>query len=165
MDSDNNNNNNNKDRGKPVPFRDHVLKQSCPYVFNHLPLQRHPARGNVKVMAPLPPSPPPIPVETHPNRASGQLVAPYQQRELPDPNRLAPEDAYYVPSPLTTTVDLPDSRPKEVRKIRGEYGRRRRRKGAWKKLLWVKQSCMFACPDCLRDKKKKKKDRCRRIDN
>lgn len=96
-------------------------------------------------MAPFPssppPIPPPIPVETHPNRTNGPSYGGLQQseRELPDPNRLAPEDAYYVPS-SSLPLDLP--RPKEIRKIRGEYNsRRRRRKGAWKKLLWVRQSC------------------------
>lgn len=127
-------------------------------------------------MAPLPqtsppPVPPPVPVETHPNRAGG-LKHPQQQRALPDPNRLAPEDAYYVQSPprVRSNIDThranfraingvatnsaaaaalrpPPAVPgaettkKEPRTVRAS-SRRGRRKGAWKKLLWVKQSCM-----------------------
>ncbi|PYH47811.1 phosphatidylinositol N-acetylglucosaminyltransferase [Aspergillus saccharolyticus JOP 1030-1] len=109
--------------------------------------------------------PPPVPVETHPNRSVGLK----EQRALPDPTRLAPEDAYYtssLPRARPTSAHLDDSlrvlNPnaisassvaalrsppavlgaggrKEVRKLRGT-SRRRRRKGAWKKLLWVKQS-------------------------
>ncbi|KAL3470946.1 phosphatidylinositol N-acetylglucosaminyltransferase-domain-containing protein [Aspergillus californicus] len=123
-------------------------------------------------MASLPesplPVPPPVPVETHPNRTGGLKPA-QELRVLPDPTRLAPEDAYYSPSllrsrpgtanyeepirPLTGTAATAASvaalRPppavpgavtrKENRKLRGT-GVRRRRKGAWKKLLWVKQS-------------------------
>ncbi|KAL2867038.1 phosphatidylinositol N-acetylglucosaminyltransferase [Aspergillus lucknowensis] len=115
-----------------------------------------------------PPVPPPVPVETHPNRAGG-LKPPPEHRALPDPTRLAPEDAYYSSSllrgrpgntnyeeqlrPLSantaTAVSVAALRPppavpgaaarKENRKLRGT-GVRRRRKGAWKKLLWVKQS-------------------------
>ena len=112
-----------------------------------------------------PPVPPPVPVETHPYRAVGPY-APAHQRALPDPTRLAPEDAYYSQS-LTRTRSagdgdgdgdyddsvgvlngaaaalrpLPAAAPgrKDPRKARGTS--RRRRKGAWKKLLWVKQSC------------------------
>ncbi|KAL2794359.1 phosphatidylinositol N-acetylglucosaminyltransferase-domain-containing protein [Aspergillus keveii] len=114
------------------------------------------------------PVPPPVPVETHPYRAGG-LKPPPENRVLPDPTRLAPEDAYYSPSLLRTrpgssnyeepirllSANTPTAasvaalRPppavpavatrKENRKLRGT-GVRRRRKGAWKKLLWVKQS-------------------------
>ncbi|KAJ6157581.1 hypothetical protein N7470_005173 [Penicillium chermesinum] len=82
---------------------------------------------------------------------------------IPDPNRLAPEDAYFATS-LSRARSAPlvygdrihslgsggaalraprgvlgnDGR-KEVRKL-GSTSGRRRRKGAWKKLLWVKQS-------------------------
>lgn len=117
-----------------------------------------------------PPIPPPVPVETHPNRAGG-LRPPLQSRPPPDPSRLAPEDAYYPPStarlrpPPTnysgnlrtlngnaaTPASVAALRPPPAvpgsesslshRKVRGT-SRRRRRKGAWKKLLWVKQSCM-----------------------
>ncbi|KAJ5998992.1 hypothetical protein N7451_006802 [Penicillium sp. IBT 35674x] len=99
--------------------------------------------------------PPPIPVDTHPNRGN-----PFEQDRIPDPNRLAPEDAYFAPShskarsvpgsynetlPLSSggTLRPPrgvlDSGRKDPRKL-GSTGGRRRRKGAWKKLLWVKQS-------------------------
>lgn len=117
--------------------------------------------------------PPPVPVETHPNRAGGSK----QQRALPDPNRLAPEDAYYgspptrsrtapneydesleplsgnVPTPAAVAALRPPhavpSADKDARKVRGA-GRRRKRKGAWKKLLWVKQSCacLATYPSC-----------------
>lgn len=117
-----------------------------------------------------PPVPPPVPVETHPNRTGG-LKHPSAEQALPDPTRLAPEDAYYSPSllrsrpgssnyedairPLSGTAGTAASvaalRPppavpgaatrKENRKLRGT-GIRKKRKGAWKKLLWVKQSCM-----------------------
>ena len=117
-----------------------------------------------------PPVPPPVPVETHPYRTVGHQ-SPAQQRALPDPTRLAPEDAYYTQSLTrtrsaadgtgTSTGDYDDSvgvlngaaasvaalRPlpapgrKDARKVRGTS--RRRRKGAWKKLLWVKQSCRW----------------------
>ncbi|RAH84758.1 phosphatidylinositol N-acetylglucosaminyltransferase [Aspergillus japonicus CBS 114.51] len=108
-----------------------------------------------------PPVPPPVPVDTHPNRSVGLK----EQRALPDPTRLAPEDAYYtssLPRARPTSAHFDDSMRvlnpnavaalrsppavpgagggrKEVQKLRGS-SRRRRRKGAWKKLLWVKQS-------------------------
>ncbi|PYH29461.1 phosphatidylinositol N-acetylglucosaminyltransferase [Aspergillus neoniger CBS 115656] len=111
-----------------------------------------------------PPVPPPVPVETHPNRTVG-VKPTAAQRDLPDPNRLAPEDAYYtssLPRARPTQTGYDDSlrvlngnsgtaasvaalRPPPAvpgvgsRKVRGT-SRRRRRKGAWKKLLWVKQS-------------------------
>ncbi|KAL4918631.1 phosphatidylinositol N-acetylglucosaminyltransferase-domain-containing protein [Aspergillus aurantiobrunneus] len=115
-----------------------------------------------------PPVPPPVPVETHPNRTGGLKPPSAEQRALPDPNRLAPEDAYYSPSllrsksgssnyedqirPLSgsaaTAASVAALRPppavpgvarKEKRKLRGT-GVRKKGKGAWKKLLWVKQS-------------------------
>lgn len=117
-----------------------------------------------------PPIPPPVPVETHPNRAG--LKPPPPQRPPPDPSRLAPEDAYHAHSPprLRSQLDnhaanlrlvngpvatpaavaalrpppaVPGTEPlKEKQRSRGS-SRRRKRKGAWKKLLWVKQSCMM----------------------
>lgn len=115
----------------------------------------------------LSPIPPPIPVETHPNRAPGSR--PPEHDRIPDPDRLAPEDAYFATS-LSRARSAPanyeeslrslngdgagvatlrpprgtlgaDLTRKDVRKL-GAAGPRRRRKGAWKKLLWVKQSCM-----------------------
>lgn len=128
-----------------------------------------------------PPIPPPVPVETHPNRAG--LKPPPPQRHPPDPSRLAPEDAYYAHSPprLRPQLDnhaanlrllngpvatpaavaalrpppaVPKTEPlKEKQRSRGS-SRRRKRKGAWKKLLWVKQSCMMphdsGCPPISR---------------
>ncbi|KKK24474.1 phosphatidylinositol:UDP-GlcNAc transferase PIG-C [Aspergillus ochraceoroseus] len=111
------------------------------------------------------PVPPPVPVETHPNRTGG-LKPPSEHRVLPDPTRLAPEDAYYSSSllrnrpvnydesiltlsgnaasaasvaALRPPPAVPGAARKEIRKVQG-IGGRRRRKGAWKKLLWVKQS-------------------------
>jgi phosphatidylinositol N-acetylglucosaminyltransferase subunit C len=118
------------------------------------------------------PIPPPVPVETHPNRAGG-LKPPLQPRVPLDPTRLTPEHAYYahVPfrlraqpenltahlRPLSSVVAtpaavaalrpppaVPGAEPKgsESRKVSGS-SRRKKRKGQWKKLLWVKQSCMY----------------------
>ncbi|KAL4975179.1 phosphatidylinositol N-acetylglucosaminyltransferase-domain-containing protein [Aspergillus desertorum] len=120
--------------------------------------------------SPSPPVPPPVPVETHPNRTGGLKPPPAEQRALPDPTRLAPEDAYHSLSVLrsrlgasnyeepirslsgiaatATAASVAALRPppavpgavtrKENRKLR--TGARKKRKGAWKKLLWVKQS-------------------------
>lgn len=109
--------------------------------------------------------PPPVPVETHPNRAG--LKPPPPRRVLTDPNRLAPEDAYYAHSPprfrplvtnnhaanlrlpaavaaLRPPPAVPGAEPRRAKEARRRLGSsRRRQKGAWKKLLWVKQSCTF----------------------
>lgn len=106
--------------------------------------------------------PPPIPVDAYPYQAPGPK-SPEEDR-IPDPNRLAPEDAYFAPSlararsaPVNFDESLQslssdgtavpprgvlgaDPNRKDIRKLGGAGGRRRR-KGAWKKLLWVKQSC------------------------
>lgn len=101
---------------------------------------------------------PPIPVETHSNRTP---ESPELERSLPDPNRLAPEDAYFA-NPLLRARSAPSNYQENLRSLNGDSsvhigsaaalrkklggaGRRRKRKGAWKKLLWVKQSCMYAC--------------------
>lgn len=115
-----------------------------------------------------PPVPPPVPVETHPNRAGG-LKPPLPQRVPPDPTRLAPEHAYAHPQtrlwqdgsshsrPIDGIVATPASvaalrpppavpgtepRKNDIRKLRD--GRRKKRKGVWKKLLWVRQSCTIS---------------------
>ncbi|KAJ5594345.1 uncharacterized protein N7459_000553 [Penicillium hispanicum] len=109
--------------------------------------------------------PPPTSAHTHPKHTRGPQ--PPEQERIPDPDRLAPEDAYFAPSlararsvptsygasfrslstdgTAITTLRPPhgvlgaDPNRKDVRKLGGAGGRRRR-KGAWKKLLWVKQS-------------------------
>lgn len=116
------------------------------------------------------PIPPPVPVETHPNRAGG-LKPPLPQRVPPDPTRLAPEHAYYSHAhprlwgqtennsihlrPINSVVATPaavaalrpppavpgsEPKKKDARRLR-DATRRKTRKGAWKKLLWVRQSC------------------------
>jgi len=107
--------------------------------------------------------PPPIPVDTHPNRVPGSK-SPELERPLPDPNRLAPEDAYFSPA-LSRARSAPTNYDESLRSLNGDSAshigsaaalrkklggapRRRKRKGAWKKLLWVKQSCMFICASC-----------------
>jgi phosphatidylinositol glycan class C protein len=73
-----------------------------------------------------------------------------------DPSRLAPEDAIYPPhspsrrekrtSPLGLGANgsvVPSGEVKRSRnRSRGRSGSRRRNR-AWKKLLWVKQSCEY----------------------
>lgn len=83
---------------------------------------------------------------------------PLEHRPFTDPNRLAPEDAFFAHTPPrrreelyrrpTATVSAVDhtiirgsSSQRRIEKERGRSGSRRR-KGEWKKLLWVKQSCM-----------------------
>lgn len=125
-----------------------------------------------------PPYPPPIPVGIHSNNragesnnSSGEQDNEHQPALHPDPNRLAPEDAYLASSllkaraananhgdPLRTlrgnqknsAAAVAALRPLSAvsnaeagnQKVRGTSRRRKRRKGAWKKLLWVKQSCI-----------------------
>ncbi|KAJ5885067.1 hypothetical protein N7495_009577 [Penicillium taxi] len=101
----------------------------------------------------------PNPVDKHPNPSEPP------ESEVPDPKRLAPADAYFALS-LSRARSAPanyDDNPRPLdsdrisvgmlRPPRGVLGvdpnrkdvqklgvGRRRRKGAWKKLLWVKQS-------------------------
>ncbi|KAK2742949.1 hypothetical protein FQN57_005079 [Myotisia sp. PD_48] len=109
------------------------------------------------------PTPPPVPVETHPNRGG---LKPRTLLPSPDPSRLSPEDAFSpprlragnIPSSASNTYHslllsrvvatppavaalrpppaVPGLEPKNVR----DRSRRRKKKGQWKKLLWVKQS-------------------------
>lgn len=86
-----------------------------------------------------------------------------QARTFSDPNHLAPEDAFYAHSPprtrrapITGSSSLAngsDAAGPSARTVTATRSRRtrekergrsasRRRKGVWKKLLWVKQSCM-----------------------
>ncbi|EEP75566.1 hypothetical protein UREG_00412 [Uncinocarpus reesii 1704] len=60
--------------------------------------------------APTAPIPPPVPVETHPNRAGLKPRPPL--RPPPDPNRLAPEDAYFAHSPpRLRPLNVPNNHP------------------------------------------------------
>ncbi|KAJ5335086.1 Phosphatidylinositol N-acetylglucosaminyltransferase [Penicillium brevicompactum] len=93
-------------------------------------------------------------IDTHPNRDGSK--SPEHERHLPDPDRLAPEDAYFAPA-LSRVRSAPANYEESLRSMNGENTshigsaaalrkklggapRRRKRKGAWKKLLWVKQS-------------------------
>ena len=90
-----------------------------------------------------------------------------QHRPFSDPNRLAPEDAFLAHSPSLTRrekrfAELADGVSHEARpygsrddglirrkrdKDRGRSGSRRR-KGEWKKLLWVRHpGCMYTTGD------------------
>ena len=72
-----------------------------------------------------------------------------------DPNRLAPEDAFYANSPprqqreevysrsISSKINIGNESARfRPNKDRGR-SRSRRGKGGWKKLLWVKQDCMY----------------------
>ncbi|CAG7954596.1 unnamed protein product [Penicillium salamii] len=88
-----------------------------------------------------------------PNRDGSK--SPEHERLLPDPDRLAPEDAYFAPA-LSRVRSAPTNYEESLRSMNGDNAshigsaaalrkklgapRRRKRKGAWKKLLWVKQS-------------------------
>ena len=89
----------------------------------------------------------------------------FEHRPFSDPTRLAPEDAFFAHSPprrrlgsnLNGGVDfvaveglpgssrLGASARRRREKERGRSGSRRR-KGTWKKLLWVKQNCTYYYP-------------------
>ena len=122
--------------------------------------------------SPPPPTPPPVPVETHPNRAGGlkppllQRVPPDPTRLAPEhayyaqsPPRLWPQlsDSHALHlRPIDRIVTTPaavaalrpppavpviERKKTEAQKAR-EFSRGGNRKGTWKKLLWVRQSCM-----------------------
>ena len=104
---------------------------------------------------PIAASPPAHPTPT--------VQPPFQHRPFSDPSRLAPEDAFLAHSPPRRQHESawstkPDSTAPEVdhveawrdrplrRKREKERGRSasRRRKGEWKKLLWVRHpGCMW----------------------
>jgi hypothetical protein len=118
----------------------------------------------VEPMATL--TPPPIPFGSKPPVPSN--LRPQPQSTLSDPNHLRPEDAFYAHSPprkhlstgstssgtgLDGTADGNRSidavaRRKMRAKDRGRSGSRRRVK-MWKKLMWVKQSCMCTYPPLI----------------
>ena len=86
-----------------------------------------------------------FPPLTRSSTAPGTLHSP-----RPDRSRLAPEDAFSsLPRGLETGNGGEGSDLRSDLRTRrlglGETGRSRsrRRKRTWKKLLWVKQSCMF----------------------
>ncbi|KIX06213.1 uncharacterized protein Z518_04188 [Rhinocladiella mackenziei CBS 650.93] len=106
--------------------------------------------------------PPPVPVETHPNRGKPQA-----NRLLPDPSRLAPEDAYKAFSPprlrpvpeingsaaasaaaaalrpavasLRAPPAIPPVAARLAEEKRRAASRRCKQPRVWKKLLWIKQ--------------------------
>src|ERR1700761_2400981 len=109
------------------------------------------------------PIPPPVPVETHPNRGK-----PLVNRVVPDPSRLAPEDAYKasfpprlrpVPEisgsaaanaaaaalrPAVASLRAPPAIPPVAALLaeerrRAAANKRRKQPHIWKKLLWIKQ--------------------------
>lgn len=115
------------------------------------------------VPSPAPsPIPPPVPVETHPNRGKPQA-----NRLLPDPGRLAPEDAFKPFSPprlrpvleingsaaaslaaaalrpavasLRAPPAIPPVAARLAEEKRRAASRRRKQPHVWKKLLWIKQ--------------------------
>lgn len=115
------------------------------------------------VPSPAPsPIPPPVPVETHPNRGKPQA-----SRLLPDPGRLAPEDAFRPFSPprlrpvheingsaaaslaaaalrpavasLRAPPAIPPVAARLAEEKRRAASRRRKQPHVWKKLLWIKQ--------------------------
>jgi len=63
-----------------------------------------------------------------------------------DPSRLAPEDALKYSHVLDTSAPVADADGRLRRKPqeRRHRDRSRKRDRTWKKLLWVKQSCMFS---------------------
>lgn len=88
-----------------------------------------------------------------------------QARTFSDPNHLAPEDAFYAHSPprrrreavpgsnslangadgaLLSARTVSATRSRRTREKERGRSASRRRKGVWKKLLWVKQSCMIS---------------------
>ena len=85
---------------------------------------------------------------------STSLPAEINRLTSPDRNLLTPDDAFLQSSPpgketarlqkelrMTSGVNGDVNRPRIRRPKDGDRSRSRRRKGAWKKLLWVKQSC------------------------
>ncbi|KAL1995711.1 hypothetical protein VTN49DRAFT_1898 [Thermomyces lanuginosus] len=116
------------------------------------------------------PIPPPVPVETHPNRAGGlkpplpQRVPPDPTRLAPEhayygnayPRAWNQNESSSVPSrPIDGLAATPaavaalrpppaipgtESKRSESHHKHRDYKRRRKRKSAWKKLLWVRQS-------------------------
>lgn len=119
--------------------------------------------NSTTVPSPAPsPIPPPVPVETHPNRGKPQA-----NRLLPDPGRLAPEDAFKPFSPprlrpvleingsaaaslaaaalrpavasLRAPPAIPPVAARLAEEKRRAASRRRKQPRVWKKLLWIKQ--------------------------
>lgn len=64
-------------------------------------------------------------------------------------SHLSPDDAFASPPRRNyggdSAAESTRSRSR-IRRLNGEPGGGRRRKRAWKKLMWVKQSCMFTAP-------------------
>ena len=90
-------------------------------------------------------------------RSNTVPVVPQYRTNAPDRNHLAPEDAIYAYSPPRRQSPAVSKVQRDLRgnpidgggrgTRRGRYKDRTqggsRRKGTWKKLLWVKQSCKY----------------------
>lgn len=102
------------------------------------------------------------PTPSHPSISAASYQPSFHHRPFSDPNRLAPEDAFFAQSPprrqrendihARSSSAKGDSSRFNVRtaatsrrredKERGRSGSRRRKR-EWTKLLWVKQACVF----------------------
>lgn len=61
-------------------------------------------------------------------------------------SHLSPDDAFVSPPRRTFNLDGAVESVVRGRRLDGERSRSRRRKRVWKKLMWVKQSCMSSIP-------------------
>lgn len=60
-----------------------------------------------------------------------------------DRSHLSPHDAFTYPLRQTYDADGAADPLSHLRHLKDDRSRSRRRKRAWKKLMWVKQSCKF----------------------
>jgi phosphatidylinositol glycan class C protein len=116
-------------------------------------------------MAPYqtPQSPASVTQPTLPPLTRGTTLPPIPHRSSTDRSLLAPEDAIYVGSPprkpsagisrLQKDLRMTNGRSDDIISLQkrgrhkersGRSGSSRRRKGTWKKLLWVNQTCVYS---------------------
>lgn len=128
------------------------------------PSERSPSSQGATTPSPVPP---PVPVATHPIRGAFKTTP---HRPIPEPNRLAPQDAFYAQSPprlrplteikpvalnasaaanaaaaalrpAVASLRPPPAIPTIAQQEKKKRSLRRRRgPPVWKKLLWVKQA-------------------------